>query len=218
MNVLSPSITQKKEKYKCFLLIFCKRGQGEAPQGKSLRDKRRRKAHTKGENACGKGGRPVCQLLLFGAGTCRSCGPILAQKLPGQVGEGAGADLPRDFLQEAGGLDFLLLRPGAGKRPCCIFDPGQGPVAALARRWNLLSLSWGFAPYDTLVLSSYGPGQAVLSLQREIYSAGGRLLEPGDFVLLHQSLSPQVLLPCGAALLLLDQGQEGRLDLRWEHP
>jgi len=156
----------------------------------------------------------MCQVLLFGAGTCRGCGPVLARKAPELLREGRAAeDLPRDFLQEAAGSEFLLLRRPQQGRPCCIFDPAQETVAALAQRWELDSLTWGFAPYDTLVLSSFGPGRAVLSLQREILSAGGRPLEPGDFVVQHRNLSQGVLLPCAAALLLLDRSRDGVLDL-----
>ncbi len=153
------------------------------------------------------------EVMLFGKETKEKCGRILKQHIPGQLAEGMNkGKLPLKLLSQISNQDeFILLHRRQPEEYWCLFCNGQDSVTRMAQRNHLRTLTCGFSPYDTLVLSSVTPEQAVVSLQREIQTTTNHLLEPGDY-LVHRnpySSDPTVLL-CTATLLLMGKGQEER--------
>lgn len=151
------------------------------------------------------------EVLLFGGETKDQCRRILKRQIPGQLAEGMNkGKLPLKLLSQISNRDeFILLHRPQPEEYWCLFCNGQDSVTRMAQRNHLRTLTCGFSPYDTLVLSSATAEQAVVSLQREIQTAGDCILEPGDY-LIHRSISandPAVLL-CAATLLLIGKGGE----------
>lgn len=109
------------------------------------------------------------------------------------------------FSQSEDKSDFILIRM---EDVWCIFDSSQHSVMELARSKQYKTLTCGFSPYDTLVLSSSERGQALVSLQREIRTVSGQVVEPGDFLIQKsEEYSDMTLLLCTAVFLLLDRKQ-----------
>ncbi|MBQ8599746.1 MAG: hypothetical protein IJ411_06520 [Oscillospiraceae bacterium] len=152
----------------------------------------------------------MLEVMLFGRDTRDACKRILKKEIPGCLAAGLDySKLPRNLREQISRKDeFILLRRPDPEEYWCIFDAGQDSVMRLAQRTHLRTLTCGFSPYDTLVLSSVSPEQAVVSLQREIYTAENRLLEPGDY-LIHRSIEatePNILF-CTATMLLIDRNR-----------
>ncbi len=151
--------------------------------------------------------------MLFGQETKEKCGRILKKQIPGQLVEGMNrGKLPLKLLSQISNRDeFILLHRRHPEEYWCLFCNGQDGVTRMAQRNRLRTLTCGFSPYDTLVLSSVTPEEAVVSLQREIQTGINSILEPGDYLVHHSPYSsdPAVLL-CTATLLLMGKGQEKR--------
>ena len=154
------------------------------------------------------------EVMLFGKETKDKCGRILKHHIPGQLAEGLNkGKLPLKLLSQISNRDeFILLHRPQPDEYWCLFVSGQEGVTRIAQRNHLRTLSCGFSPYDTLVISSATPEQAVISLQREIQTGTDHILEPGDYVVHRNPYSsdPAVLL-CAGTLLLMDKGQEERV-------
>lgn len=153
------------------------------------------------------------EVMLFGKETKERCGSILKNHIPGQLAGGMNkGKLPLKLLSQISYRDeFILLHRRRPEEYWCLFFDGQESVSRMAQRNHLRTLTCGFSPYDTLVLSSATAEQAVVSLQREIRTGANHILEPGDF-LIHRnpySSDPTVLL-CAGTLLLLGKGIEKR--------
>ncbi len=136
------------------------------------------------------------KLLLYGQDNIRECAKILMQWLP-------------VFPQGGDTGSFLLLQHG--NQCCCILDPSREKSSAFARERRLDCLTCGFSSYDSLVLSSRMDGQAIVTLQRQLFTFNGSVVEPGDRLLyIRKELSDHNLLLCCGALLLsgLETGEK----------
>ena len=93
----------------------------------------------------------------------------------------------------------------------CVFCSHHKEAAAFSRERGLRAVTCGFSPYDTVTLSSSTGEQSVVTLQREIHTVEGNLLEPADYpVLLTEPRSGEDVLISAAVLLLLGvmEGQD----------
>ncbi len=128
------------------------------------------------------------KIFLFGKDSLDECEMILKQWLP--------------IVPQCGTSDsFLILQQGS--RSCCILDPTHEEAAAFAQKQGLDCLTCGFSSYDSLVLSSRSDTEAIITLQRQIHSFSGTVLEPGDrLIRKSSSINDHNLLLCCGSLLL----------------
>lgn len=140
------------------------------------------------------------KLFLFGARTQKDCGGIFRERIP-QIAV-------QNQRQDCG--EFILLRRSDPVEYWCIFDSRQESVLRMAEYYHLRTLTCGFSPYDTLVLSAWNEQTATVSLLREIRSVSGGIVEPGDYLLHHDSsVVEETLLLCAGTLLLLGWQERG---------
>ena len=136
------------------------------------------------------------EVKIFGGALLHEYKQILCRMLPDKY--------QSNFYEKADG-DFILI---CTEDRWCVFESSQHSVTKLAQLKQYKTLTCGFSSYDTLVLSSSTPEQAVVSLQRQIQSISGKVLEPGDFLIKKSvEYSDTAVLLCVAVLLLLDQKQ-----------
>ncbi len=118
-------------------------------------------------------------------------------------------------------LDLLVVSPGAagwagaGAVDCrSVLLPGRaGPLSQLLR--GEYAVSYGTSPKDTLTLSSLEGDQLCLSLQRELVTLEGAVVDRQELVLaLPPQVSPLPVLAAAGALLMLGVPPE-RLMERW---
>ncbi len=132
------------------------------------------------------------EVQIFGKTVRNECREILQKKIP---------DIKISL--SANEEDFILIHR---EQSWCIFDSSQCSVVELAHLQQFKTLTCGFSVYDTLVLSSSSVEQVVVSLQREIQTITGQVLEPGDYLVRKsRDYSDEAILLCVAAQLLLDQ-------------
>lgn len=103
-------------------------------------------------------------------------------------------------------VDLLIMPRGAadgGETACCtLLAGGQSGGRENAVRCGLSGL-------DELTLSSIGKTGAMLSLQKDIMTLGGKLLEPQEIpVELGQPAEPEAVLAAAGAMLLLGADTE----------
>ncbi|MBP1581445.1 MAG: hypothetical protein J6A26_03510 [Oscillospiraceae bacterium] len=156
----------------------------------------------------------MLEVMLFGEETEKRCSRILKERMPGCLAAGRNsAKLPCRIRERISRRDeFILLRRSEPEEYWCVFDAKQDAVIRMAERNHLRTLTCGFSPYDTLVLSSVSLDQAVVSLQREIHTVSNRLLEPGDYLIHRPALaSDSAVLLCTATLLLADWAREDHI-------
>ncbi len=90
-------------------------------------------------------------------------------------------------------------------KSCCILDPSQKKAAAFAQEQGWMCLTCGFSSYDSLVLSSRIDEQAVVTLQRQLCTLSGNLLEAGDRLIhIQNGINDRDLLLCCGVLMLSD--------------
>ena len=139
------------------------------------------------------------ELFLFGEETQKYCGEIFRSMFP---------QIPVKNSEKNCG-EFILLRRLKPVEYWCIFDSRQEQVLQMAEHYHLRAMTCGFSSYNTLVLSACDEQTASVSLQREIYSVFGAVVEPGDFLIHRGSCAPEeALLLCAATLLLIGEGKE----------
>ena len=63
-------------------------------------------------------------------------------------------------------------------------------------------VSYGMSPRDTVTLSSIGEGSCMLSLQRELPTLGGEILDQQEFIVRRDGGSAETLATSGALLIL----------------
>lgn len=161
-----------------------------------------------------------------------SDGPVLAEALLSALslyggvcfsGNGRVLELgvtPRYFLSESGFVpeigmpagililrDSVVIRDGASVPDgfFCVMSSDSVCAARILRGSRATAITCGTSPRDTLSLAALEPGSAAVSLQRNLRTLDGKLLEPRDFhVTLSRPLGPQQILFTSAALLLSD--------------
>ncbi|MGN0664103.1 MAG: hypothetical protein ACI4L5_03415 [Negativibacillus sp.] len=156
----------------------------------------------------------MLEVMLFGKKTQEKCGNILKKQIPASLAAGKNyGKLPSSLLRQIARRDeFILLHRPEPEEYWCIFDASQEGVTRMAQRNHLRTLTCGFSPYDTLVLSGMSLDQAVVSLQREIHTVSDRLLEPGDYVIHCSGASDDpALLLCTATLLMSDRDRDNHV-------
>ncbi len=113
-------------------------------------------------------------------------------------------------LQEGKGV--LLLRAGADfsnarKLPSgfqCVLSSRNPEDAHRLGKLGIPAVACGISGRDTLSIASLDYGNAVLSLQRSVFTLDGTLLEPHDFqVYVQKKVGPSQILPIAMVLLLL---------------
>lgn len=83
------------------------------------------------------------------------------------------------------------------------------PALKFAQKNNIKAVTCGLSPYDTLTLSSITGERAVVTLQREIRTLGGVMVEPADFpITLCNPWEAEAILTVAAVLLLGDFGEQ----------
>lgn len=128
---------------------------------------------------------------------------------------------PRYFLSESGFVPkidvpagILILEDAVGVRDgtppvpegfFCVMSSVSACAARILRDSRATAITCGTGSRDTLSLAALEPDFAAVSLQRNLRTLGGKLLEPRDFhVALARPLGPQQILFVSAALLLSD--------------
>lgn len=87
----------------------------------------------------------------------------------------------------------------------CVMDSGNRQAADVLRGSKAAVITCGTGSKDTLSIASLEPERAEVSLQRNLKTLGGTVLEPHDFsVLLSRPLAPGLILLVSAVLLLSD--------------
>lgn len=165
-------------------------------------------------------------IFLLGDRADDECGKVLRQCLPQAAFVGEKTQLPDGasglLIQEGtvqcvkASRGILLLKKTFSQEGIalsgdfwCVFDSAYDGAAEFAKAKGIKTLTCGFSPYDTMTLSSITPERAVVTLQREIHTLDGQLVEPADYpVILRRALQPHTILLCCAALLLLGLGGE----------
>ena len=90
-----------------------------------------------------------------------------------------------------------------------VVDPTNRQVTDFLAQSQLPAISCGFSQKDTLTLSSLTDEQAVISLQRSIYSYAGRRIEPAELpVALSRPVDSYLLLALAAILLFTETQTE----------
>ena len=151
------------------------------------------------------------KLMLFGENIKKNCEKILSEQLPNSLEvENFKKYIPLKLLAQISPKDeFILLKRKNPEEFCCIFNAANKSVSSFAQKNKLRTLTCGFSPYDTIIFSSVNCGEAVVSLQREIFSVKNRIIEPCDCIVhTSKNISQNSLLFCVAALLLSDNFSE----------
>ena len=103
------------------------------------------------------------------------------------------------FKNSCDGLETLSLPPGFFS----VFESHNHRAAAMLRRSHSHVDTCGMSTRDTLNIASLDYGSAVLSLQRNITTLAGQILEPHDFkVTVCNNASPRQVLAVAMVLLL----------------
>ena len=166
-------------------------------------------------------------VFFLGSGQRQSIGLRLAPAL-GKVMEIA-CHSRRQYTQQ-GEQPQLFLAEGAQGHICCpkglivlegaplehialegefigILPCYSRPALEFAQKNNIKAVTCGLSPYDTLTLSSITGERAVVTLQREIRTLGGIMVEPADFpITLCRPWKAEAILTVAAILLLGDFG------------
>ena len=105
-------------------------------------------------------------------------------------------------------VDLLIMPRGAGssgeKAGCMLLAGGQ------SREGGEKSVRCGLSAGDELTLSSIGRDNALLSLQKDITTLSGTLLEPQEIpVELARPAEPEAVLAAAGAMLLLGADPDG---------
>lgn len=93
---------------------------------------------------------------------------------------------------------FKALKPGN----CAVLLAPGAEAAMSCPIKGVLVVSYGLSPKDSLTLSSIGNKKMVLTIQRELYTLGGALLERQEIPIDREG-QPMEILAATAALLLL---------------
>ena len=96
-----------------------------------------------------------------------------------------GVIMPGGEVPDSGQFGILLL-PGSVKSACSAD----------------FVVTYGMAPDDTVTLSSVGEDRCVMTVQRDIYTLDGAVIEPQDIVIPRMHLAPDRALGCFAALII----------------
>ena len=63
-------------------------------------------------------------------------------------------------------------------------------------------VTYGMSPYDEITLSSVGEEKCVMTIQRELITVFGEILEPQEIIIPRRHLSPYDAMAAAAALLI----------------
>lgn len=96
----------------------------------------------------------------------------------------------------------------------CVMGSGNRQAADALRDSGAAVIACGTGSKDTLSIASLEPDGAEVSLQRNLRTLGGTVLEPRDFsVSFSKTLAPELILPVSAVLLLSDVNPDGGYEL-----
>ncbi|MDR3278329.1 MAG: hypothetical protein LBT12_06105 [Oscillospiraceae bacterium] len=133
----------------------------------------------------------------------------LARRLSALTARGGARVLGAYRAQTLAGLapEILLVSPGysergaAGRELTCgtLLLPGWAETPDFAAK---SVVTYGMSPRDTLTLSSIGAPRGVVSLQREVMTADGELLDMQELIIRGDAGADELLAVTGGLLLL----------------
>ncbi len=110
---------------------------------------------------------------------------------------------PQNVICGKGDADICVIMPECSEMPSGNFGilliPYELEDSAIAKN----VITYGMSPMSTVTMSSVGENRCILTVQREITTMWGDMIEPQDIVVPRMHLAPHYALAASAALLIM---------------